>query len=348
MKFLSNNDKQQLLALFPKNLKLSYKNCYKKVLKYDMVCAIPSGQNAYVWFTTFQGEDLCLLLIKEDNNNIKDVYIQAICFDFKLAFGTILYGTYFKHKEYKHFSLEHIFYYKGQNTSHLKWKEQLLTYQYIFKYDIKQVAYNKTFLIIGLPIICLSDEDLLNKISLLSYKIKYIEYRYNNNNIHQSILYTEFNKVYFSNSINIKQTNKPNITNFTYDNKKNINNNFNYNKNVVFRVTPDIQNDIYYLYTNNDDNFYDIAYIPDYTTSVRMNTLFRNIKENINLDSLEESDDESEFENEKIDKYVYLDKQYNMICKYSFKFKRWVPIKVVETSMKIVERSDLPPIQEKK
>ena len=40
-----------------------------------------------------------------------------------------------------------------------------------------------------------------------------------------------------------------------------------------------------------------------------MNTLFRDIKENRNLD-VEESDDEEEFENISLDKFVNLDKKY--------------------------------------
>ena len=36
-----------------------------------------------------------------------------------------------------------------------------------------------------------------------------------------------------------------------------------------------------------------------------MNSLFRTIKENENLDSLEESDDEEEFENSNVDKFVF-------------------------------------------
>ena len=59
-----------------------------------------------------------------------------------------------------------------------------------------------------------------------------------------------------------------------------------------------------------------------------MNKLFRNIKENINLDALEESDDEEEFQNEKLDRFVYLDKSYKMICGYNYKFKKWFPISV--------------------
>ena len=51
------------------------------------------------------------------------------------------------------------------------------------------------------------------------------------------------------------------------------------NKDIVFQIRPDIQNDIYNLYVYDDDGnleyLWDTAYIPDYKTSVMMNTLFR-------------------------------------------------------------------------
>jgi hypothetical protein len=59
-----------------------------------------------------------------------------------------------------------------------------------------------------------------------------------------------------------------------------------------------------------------------------MNKLFRIIKENNDLDALEESDDEEEFENPNIDKFVNLEKSYKMICNLNKKFKKWVPIKI--------------------
>jgi hypothetical protein len=119
------------------------------------------------------------------------------------------------------------------------------------------------------------------------------------------------------------------------------------NSQVVFKIKPDIQNDIYYLYCLNErleDEYYNLAHIPDYKTSVFMNGLFRNIKENINLDALEESDDEEEFENEREDKFVYLEKEYNIVCSYNYKFKKWLPIKLADTSSKIVLKKDLPNI----
>lgn len=73
-----------------------------------------------------------------------------------------------------------------------------------------------------------------------------------------------------------------------------------------------------------------LAHIPDYKTSVLMNKLFRNIKENANLDALEESDDEEEFENIQIDKFVDLNKVFKMRCNFNYKFQAWVPVQVVE------------------
>ena len=158
---------------------------------------------------------------------------------------------------------------------------------------------------------------LLNDISLLPYNISKLHFRYLYNN-------TKSKQIYSTNYYKPK-------------------NNFQKINNAVFKVTPDIQNDIYYLHGYNEKKnsyeYYDIAYIPDYKTSVFMNKLFRNIKENINLDTLEESDDEEEFENNKIDKYVYLDKTFKMKCIYNHKFKKWIPISIADANTKVMDTS---------
>jgi len=112
---------------------------------------------------------------------------------------------------------------------------------------------------------------------------------------------------------------------------------------VVFKIKADIQNDIYNLYCFNNgnfDNFVDIACVPDYKTSVFMNTLFRYIKENENLDYQEESDSDNEFENIDDDQFVNLEKSYNIQCVYNHRFKKWVPLKVVKNN-KIVNLKEL-------
>ena len=48
-------------------------------------------------------------------------------------------------------------------------------------------------------------------------------------------------------------------------------------------------------------------------------------EENNNLDALEESDDEDEFENNKEDRFVYLEKECMFNCVFNYKFKKWIP-----------------------
>jgi hypothetical protein len=95
----------------------------------------------------------------------------------------------------------------------------------------------------------------------------------------------------------------------------------------VFKIIAETQNDIYTLYDDKDVEC-GLACIPTYEVSKMMNALFRNIKENRSLDSLEESDDEEEFENISLDKFIP-DKArvIKMECEYVPKFKKWQPIK---------------------
>ena len=73
-----------------------------------------------------------------------------------------------------------------------------------------------------------------------------------------------------------------------------------------------------------------------------MNSLFRNIKENSNLDLIEESDDEEDFEDIRENKYVDLNKKIVMECVYHTKFRKWVPIKVInDINFEIVNISTL-------
>ena len=64
--------------------------------------------------------------------------------------------------------------------------------------------------------------------------------------------------------------------------------------------------------------------------------MLRNIKENDNLDAIEESDDEAEFQDQREDKYVYLNKSYKMNCIYNSKFKRWTPVSLASKNDRLV------------
>ena len=236
----------------------------------------------------------------------------------------------------------------------------------IFKTDIKQVAYNNNYLLFGLPLIASNLEDLKLLMNDIKYKIYNVQFcGLATRNKVTSILFNKLHTIRIVNSnANIKLENvsvrhhEPIQTPLAPApapsrlqvpcRPQNTNTTANENKTIVFKIKPDIQNDIYNLYCveNNVETFYNIAYIPDYKTSVMMNKLFRNIKENDNLDLLEESDDEDEFQNESADRFVDIEKSLLMICKYNYKFKKWYPVKVFdnmarETNNVIVDRNVL-------
>ena len=105
---------------------------------------------------------------------------------------------------------------------------------------------------------------------------------------------------------------------------------------AVFDVQAGDDADIYYLYKPLDyDTPIGTAIIPSYKASVMMNQLFRHIKENANLDALEESDDEADFENVAADKFlVDKDKRLRMTCVYLRQFRKWQPVALLKLGPK--------------
>ena len=96
---------------------------------------------------------------------------------------------------------------------------------------------------------------------------------------------------------------------------------------TIFKVKAELTADTYSLYSLADNKYVGTAMVPTYKCSVMLNSLFRSIKENANLDLLEESDDESEFENTNLDKFVDLEKTIQMECVFSKKFQKWEIVK---------------------
>lgn len=305
---LSYNNRDELLRRLP-NLKLSYENIHKKVFS-EMYFLIPKGKKHLAWFTYFEDKKVCVFieLNQGADKSIKDMYIVPQSFDKKMVLGTIFYGTLFTMNEKKFYSIENIHYYKGKNVEFNDEQYKLGLLRNIFEHELKQTIITNRGICFGLPIIESSFENAIACAKQLPYEIYSIQNR-------------DFNG----------KTNLYNSALYKYTDTDE-------NENKIFSVRPDIQNDVYHLYVRSSNNsgnssgnnleFFDIAAIPDYKTSVMMNRLFRKIKENENLDALEESDDDDEFENTNDDKFVNLDKCVKMECMYNKKFDKYVPLKV--------------------
>lgn len=312
---LSEREINLVLRQFPK-FELSYEIItHKKVHNADVILAIPEGNKCFAWFTNYNEENVCFILEIDESNKIKNIKKIPTSFVDSLSVGTIFYGTVFKYNNINCFSIEDIYYYKGKNVIHIPYSNKLNLLKDIFTNEISQNILNNDFVIFGIPIIYSDFNKLLNESQLVPYKISQIKFRFFEKNNSRKIMTMKYFKP-STGAKNIIQKEK---------------------QSAIFKVMADINPDIYYLFTSNDgtSDYYDIAFVPDYKTSVMMNKLFRNIKENDNLDAIEESDDEADFEDTREDKYVYLDRSVNIKCHYNYKFKRWVPISLASENDKI-------------
>ena len=362
---LTHTDKENILKSFP-TIKLSYETIiYKKVHKSDYIVAIPEGVKCFAWFTSFKEKHVCLLMELTVNNEISDIKIANACFSDELAYGTILYGTILYNSGNTLFYIEDIFSYKGCDLLRASWGGKLVNIHSMLKREIKQVSYNNTFVIFGLPLLCKNNEEMDKRIQTVNYKIDKIQF-------HLFEIYNKYLVLPYKNYIDtprekynptLQHTPTPNSAVVNYndtrytktDNRSRVQQlqETQQNKHIrthtpsrelVFCVRPDIQSDIYNIYCFNNgtnEHLYGVAHIPNFNTSVMMNKLFRNIKENDNLDALEESDNEDEFENENNDKFVHLDRTYNMVCTYNYKFKKWTPIRLANKDEHVVTLNKL-------
>jgi hypothetical protein len=184
----------------------------------------------------------------------------------------------------------------------------------------------------------------------VGYKIDSVQFKlYNKVNSYLAMNYRKFNQepakpaientsISLFSQFGLMQA-KPNSLKQEHDYKRS-----DIKKEIVFQVSALSEADIYNLYCldiDDDFEYIGLAHIPDYNTSVMMNKLFRIIKENKNLDALEESDDEEEFEDEDENKFVHLDKVYNMVCEYNYKFKKWIPIRVASEDATVSSKNDI-------
>jgi hypothetical protein len=344
MTILSQDETYQLLERFPFP-ELSYETIpHKKVSpSYNICLAIPQGKKGFLWFTYYGEDDICFFMELNRDKKISKVTIIEFPgeIDSNLYFGTILYGSLVEIEQYiPIFVIEDIFQNKGITMKNLLFSERLVFIEQILDgLDKTKELENqeKTNLKIAIPPIwsvqktafyeCEYDIPQLWKPLITNFQIHHIQYRCLNDlgpymNVFNS------NSILTKKPIYIPTIQQPLITNYRMDTLKP-----QYRLPTTFLVSADIQFDIYHLYAfgkGSQHIYYNIAYIPSYDCSKMMNNIFRKIKENKNLDYIEESDDEEDFEDTREDKYVDLQKIVQIECIFSQKFKRWVPKRIVQ------------------
>ena len=302
------NSYQYILDRFP-FIKLSYDKILHTKVYTELYSVIPKGNKYYLWITYKEGNNVCLLLSIGKTGVIQNVECYSLCFSDCLALGqgTIFYGTMFEVEGVKHFSCEDIYYYKGKKIEMMNCITKLNLLNEICTYHIQPKIYSKKSIVFGLPIYTNQVAEAFDTNKKLPYKVYGIRHHL-------------LNGVWSLGMTLVKEKAE-----------------------AIFKVKANVQQDIYELYCydkQNSEEMYSIALIPDYKSSVMMNSLFRNIKENNNLDLLEESDDEEEFENVREDKFIIVDKTYYMKCVYHSRFKKWQPLEVFREKTRLITRNE--------
>ena len=311
--FLSERERNNILNRFP-DFELSYEKITHNKVSADIYVVIPKGRKYIIWLTYFNDKNVCILMEMTGRKLIfKSMEFVTLSFKDNLSNGTILYGTLL-HYDKNVFLVENIHYYKGKNISNKIFSDKMVFLEKLFKNEIRQISFADKGIILGLPVIKKDFQEAADIAESLPYQTYCIQSRLINK------------QACFLNYIH-EQT----------------------EKNVTFQVRADVQNDIYnlYYYKNGNYELYDIAQIQNYKMSVYMNGLFRRIRENENLDYLEESEDEEDFENVSDDKFVNLDKRVNMVCSFNKNFNKWMPERVVSLKDKIITFEELRMIQNK-
>jgi len=346
---LTQKQSEVLIKRLPE-FELSYETIsHKKVsTQYNICLAIPVGKKVFAWFTFHQDKDVCYIFdLNKDKKITKTTCIEL---DFKpdLSLGTILYGTIMVDETTKNqwFILEDIFYFKGITMRKLKIIEKI-DFMNQFMDCIPKKRKSPSDLLFYLPMmweVSLNSElteypaIIPNDVSkLFSYPVHHIQYR----SVYDTLPYLN---VFLNRKINKQNESKKTTALFETMKYKMDFSKPQYRMHAVFQVTADIQFDIYHLFAYGKNKlpvYYNVAYVPNYKSSVFLNGLFRNIRENRNLDYIEESEDEDDFENIKEDKYVNINKILLMECVFNNKFKRWVPLRVVDKYSKVVHISQL-------
>ena len=358
---------EHLLRRFPTNeARLAYETTIpttKQISKtdYDICFAIPYGKKAFLWHT-FDGDRKVALLIEINRENafgsVSHLSLPSSLpseggpkeeknRDFEL--GTIVSGVLYEEEEQhkKVFVVDDIHMYRGHQITRKTFREKS---GYLFDF-LKNQSYA---LPIVLPVFWNTVIDSSPRQAII-YTVRHYQYRSSSRilpHLCMSVIKKPGSGLVpvvrpppsFLEVLPQEPTQSHIITqshmlkrrfqmNWRFDYSKPA-----YRKTAFFYVRADTMFDVYFLGTMDTERqentivYCQNALVQNYKTSVFLNSIFRNIRENANIDAIEESDDEDDFEDVRENKYVDLEKEVVMECAFHYKFKKWMPFRLANVT----------------
>ena len=289
-----------------------------------------------------------------DHSKIKFISVRdphPLSLNYELCagdYGTACYGTLFAHKMHQFFTVENIHSYKNASVDALSVCEKQSLLDKLFQEDglgrgtcadETHETESRARVWFGLPVKRATYADALHSATNdVSYDVYAIQGRFGtqvDNNYHQNCQNSQPRRAtqqpIATATVTATATATATATVTAHhvqlrptDANANINHR-------VFIARAENYADVYSLYCPETGNAEpDYAHVGSYKTSVFMNSVFRRVRENDRLDTIEESDDETEFQNNEPNKHVNAEKVARITCSFNHRFKRWVPIKLAK------------------
>ena len=342
----TTEETQELINRFP-YLELSYDPVLpRKVSVADVFVVLPQGVKGFLWITYWRSDNLAIFipLNAHGHMDLQGVKAYPCCFSAELALGTVMYGTFIDTSLHL-FCCENIYYCRGFYVGRQLFAQKLAILNDLFSHHLRQSAFTNEFLIVGLPVMKLSFQEAEQSIASLPYNVVGIRLftflqtdpvgTYKMPMAIASIALAPLAialapaPVALAPAPVVPAPVAPAAA-------------------AIFLVKASLGMDSYTLHCHNGD--YGMAMVPSYKCSVLLNNLFRTIKENNNLDLLEESDEEAEFQDVREDKFVDLNKTIPMRCVFSKRFKKWEPVSPVyqPSAFKVVSLKDAQYLEHKR
>ena len=309
------------------------KPCYENYLQnsaipasYDFCYAAPVGNKSYIWITSVESKNFCSIIITNNKTNINDIkdlnnhnfqiYILPVFFNCTLATQTLIIATKFNISHQTFITFDDIYFYKGINTSNFTFKQKLQILDILLNQEITIKPYKH--IQFCLPIISNNYNSLLQNINNLQYKIYAIKFKSSESKHIKNII--------------VSQEVTHSLPYFQLHNKqeRSLNNNINKFNNSQIKdlfVKPTTDMDTYNAYYSSqclEKDHCGMLHIKNLKSSFRMNSIFRKVKENYNLDYLEESDDEDTYQNTYGN--VDVNTPVKITCIYNSMFNKWQPL----------------------
>jgi hypothetical protein len=300
---------------------------------HDICLAIPFGQKCLLWFTFYEGSHVVVLMSLGKDRQISDtkfLNVKNLERIPRIHLGTLLMGCLYQDRGSPtyNFVFEECLQFQGNYVKNFRFSDKLAFFLNVADY---MNTLGDPLLKVSLPVLWKRGDVS----PVITYNVHHYQYR-SWNECKPCIARTVFHEMpppkfgkmpkVGEGSVGSNLGKMGNLENLGKMPKRHM------KPNNVFIIRADTQADTYHLYEANTSNglvYCDVACIPNYKTSVWMNSIFRNIKENRNLDAIEESDDEEEFEScSKEERFVDLAKQVFMECEFHPKFRKWVPMKI--------------------